>query len=106
MPTRTWQGVSRSFAPAGRTASHSSHSSLSTPESNPGLEKSHEIGAWALRGGWRGGWAQPGRAWRFPPTTHHDGLSAGQHLSDVFAQVNPRQKVPALKGGDFILTER
>ncbi|KAJ8776759.1 hypothetical protein J1605_015348 [Eschrichtius robustus] len=33
-------------------------------------------------------------------------LRKGQHLSDVFAQVNPRQKVPALKGGDFILTER
>ncbi|XP_026944507.1 LOW QUALITY PROTEIN: glutathione S-transferase theta-1-like [Sagmatias obliquidens] len=32
-------------------------------------------------------------------------LRKGQHLSDVFAQVNPRQKVPALKGGDFILTE-
>uniref|UniRef100_A0A8C6F2W1 GST N-terminal domain-containing protein n=1 Tax=Monodon monoceros TaxID=40151 RepID=A0A8C6F2W1_MONMO len=26
-------------------------------------------------------------------------LRKGQHLSDVFAQVNPRQKVPALKGG-------
>uniref|UniRef100_A0A8C9E537 GST N-terminal domain-containing protein n=1 Tax=Phocoena sinus TaxID=42100 RepID=A0A8C9E537_PHOSS len=25
-------------------------------------------------------------------------LRKGQHLSDVFAQVNPRQKVPALKG--------
>uniref|UniRef100_A0A8C0DVY5 glutathione transferase n=1 Tax=Balaenoptera musculus TaxID=9771 RepID=A0A8C0DVY5_BALMU len=32
-------------------------------------------------------------------------LRKDQHLSDVFAQVNPRQKVPALKGGDFILTE-
>ncbi|XP_058895680.2 glutathione S-transferase theta-1-like [Kogia breviceps] len=32
-------------------------------------------------------------------------LRKGQHLSDVFAQVNLQQKVPALKGRDFILTE-
>uniref|UniRef100_A0A8I5N5W9 glutathione transferase n=1 Tax=Papio anubis TaxID=9555 RepID=A0A8I5N5W9_PAPAN len=29
----------------------------------------------------------------------------GQHLSDAFAQVNPLKKVPALKDGDFTLTE-
>uniref|UniRef100_A0A8C6EDY4 glutathione transferase n=1 Tax=Moschus moschiferus TaxID=68415 RepID=A0A8C6EDY4_MOSMO len=32
-------------------------------------------------------------------------LRRGQHLSDAFAQVNPLQKVPVLKDGDFILTE-
>ncbi|XP_069353634.1 glutathione S-transferase theta-1 isoform X1 [Eulemur rufifrons] len=32
-------------------------------------------------------------------------LLKGQHLSDAFAQVNPLKKVPALKDGDFILTE-
>ncbi|KAB0370157.1 hypothetical protein FD755_018119 [Muntiacus reevesi] len=32
-------------------------------------------------------------------------LRKGQHLSDAFAQVNPLQKVPVLKDGDFILTE-
>nr|XP_014335549.1 PREDICTED: glutathione S-transferase theta-1 isoform X4 [Bos mutus] len=32
-------------------------------------------------------------------------LLKGQHLSDAFAQVNPLQKVPVLKDGDFILTE-
>lgn len=34
------------------------------------------------------------------------GLSAGQHYTDDFAQVNPLRKVPALKDGDFILAER
>lgn len=38
--------------------------------------------------------------------THRDGLSAGQHLSDAFAQVNPLKKVPALKDGNFTLAER
>ncbi|XP_054399665.1 glutathione S-transferase theta-2 isoform X3 [Pongo abelii] len=33
-------------------------------------------------------------------------LIKGQHLSDAFAQVNPLKKVPALKDGDFTLTER
>ncbi|XP_042522260.1 glutathione S-transferase theta-1-like [Dipodomys spectabilis] len=32
-------------------------------------------------------------------------LLKGQHLSDAFAQVNPLKKVPAMKDGDFILTE-
>uniref|UniRef100_A0A8C9HWD9 glutathione transferase n=3 Tax=Piliocolobus tephrosceles TaxID=591936 RepID=A0A8C9HWD9_9PRIM len=32
-------------------------------------------------------------------------LIKGQHLSDAFAQVNPLKKVPALKDGDFTLTE-
>ncbi|XP_070331762.1 glutathione S-transferase theta-1 isoform X2 [Odocoileus virginianus] len=32
-------------------------------------------------------------------------LRKGQHLSDTFAHVNPLQKVPVLKDGDFILTE-
>ncbi|XP_053443052.1 glutathione S-transferase theta-1 isoform X1 [Nycticebus coucang] len=32
-------------------------------------------------------------------------LLKGQHLGDAFAQVNPLKKVPALKDGDFILTE-
>ncbi|XP_047616769.1 glutathione S-transferase theta-1 isoform X1 [Phacochoerus africanus] len=32
-------------------------------------------------------------------------LRKGQHLSCAFAQVNPLQKVPALKDRDFILTE-
>lgn len=32
-------------------------------------------------------------------------LLKGQHLSDDFAQVNPNKKVPALKDGDFTLTE-
>ncbi|XP_029778052.1 glutathione S-transferase theta-1 [Suricata suricatta] len=32
-------------------------------------------------------------------------LLKGQHLSDAFAQVNPLKKVPALKDGDFTLTE-
>ncbi|XP_068846387.1 glutathione S-transferase theta-1 isoform X1 [Capricornis sumatraensis] len=32
-------------------------------------------------------------------------LRKGQHLSDAFAQVNPLQKVPVLKDGDFVLTE-
>nr|XP_012604764.1 glutathione S-transferase theta-1 isoform X1 [Microcebus murinus] len=32
-------------------------------------------------------------------------LLRGQHLSDAFAQVNPLKKVPALKDGDFTLTE-
>uniref|UniRef100_A0A8D1D4B7 glutathione transferase n=1 Tax=Sus scrofa TaxID=9823 RepID=A0A8D1D4B7_PIG len=32
-------------------------------------------------------------------------LRKGQHLSGAFAQVNPLQKVPVLKDGDFILTE-
>uniref|UniRef100_A0A452F079 glutathione transferase n=1 Tax=Capra hircus TaxID=9925 RepID=A0A452F079_CAPHI len=32
-------------------------------------------------------------------------LREGQHLSDAFAQVNPLQKVPVLKDGDFVLTE-
>ncbi|XP_027779114.1 glutathione S-transferase theta-1 isoform X2 [Marmota flaviventris] len=32
-------------------------------------------------------------------------LLKGQHLSDAFVQVNPLKKVPALKDGDFILTE-
>ncbi|ELK15601.1 Glutathione S-transferase theta-1 [Pteropus alecto] len=32
-------------------------------------------------------------------------LLKGQHLSNAFAQVNPLKKVPALKDGDFILTE-
>lgn len=59
-----------------------------------------------FEGGGYCGWAQPGRAGIFLPTTHHAGLSAGQHLSDAFAQVNPLQKVPVLKDGDFILTER
>ena len=55
--------------------------------------------------GTTGGHSQAGRG-IFLPTTHHAGLSAGQHLSDAFAQVNPLQKVPVLKDGDFILTER
>uniref|UniRef100_A0A8C8UFZ8 glutathione transferase n=1 Tax=Peromyscus maniculatus bairdii TaxID=230844 RepID=A0A8C8UFZ8_PERMB len=33
------------------------------------------------------------------------GLSAGQHYTDDFAQVNPLRKVPALKDGDFVLAE-
>lgn len=41
---------------------------------------------------------RPYRA-HFPPTIHKDVLSAGQHLSDAFAQVNPLKKVPALKVG-------
>ncbi|ELW72605.1 Glutathione S-transferase theta-1 [Tupaia chinensis] len=32
-------------------------------------------------------------------------LVKGEHLSDAFTQVNPVQKVPALKDGDFTLTE-
>ncbi|XP_020040022.2 glutathione S-transferase theta-1 isoform X1 [Castor canadensis] len=32
-------------------------------------------------------------------------LLKGQHLSDAFAQVNPLKKVPAMKDGDFTLTE-
>ncbi|XP_003419175.1 glutathione S-transferase theta-1-like isoform X2 [Loxodonta africana] len=32
-------------------------------------------------------------------------LLKGQHFSNDFAQVNPLMKVPALKDGDFILTE-
>ncbi|XP_012513065.1 PREDICTED: glutathione S-transferase theta-1 isoform X1 [Propithecus coquereli] len=32
-------------------------------------------------------------------------LLKGQHLSDAFAQVNPLKKVPALKDGDFTLSE-
>ncbi|XP_045675764.1 glutathione S-transferase theta-1 isoform X2 [Phyllostomus hastatus] len=32
-------------------------------------------------------------------------LLKGQHLSDAFAQVNPLKMVPALKDGDFTLTE-
>ncbi|XP_048199508.1 glutathione S-transferase theta-1-like [Perognathus longimembris pacificus] len=32
-------------------------------------------------------------------------LLKGQHLSDAFAKVNPLKKVPAMKDGDFILTE-
>ncbi|KAM5237769.1 uncharacterized protein ACOB6Z_012324 [Ctenodactylus gundi] len=32
-------------------------------------------------------------------------LRKGQHFSDAFAQVNPLKKVPALKDGDFTLTE-
>ncbi|XP_004843627.1 glutathione S-transferase theta-1 isoform X1 [Heterocephalus glaber] len=32
-------------------------------------------------------------------------LLKGQHLSDAFVQVNPLKKVPALKDGDFTLTE-
>ncbi|KAM9194695.1 glutathione S-transferase theta-1 [Dugong dugon] len=32
-------------------------------------------------------------------------LLKGQHISDDFAQVNPLKKVPALKDGDFTLTE-
>ncbi|XP_007957332.1 glutathione S-transferase theta-1-like [Orycteropus afer afer] len=32
-------------------------------------------------------------------------LLKGQHQSDAFAQVNPMQKVPALKDGDFTLAE-
>ncbi|XP_049646722.1 glutathione S-transferase theta-1-like [Suncus etruscus] len=32
-------------------------------------------------------------------------LLKGQHLSDAFAQVNPMKKVPALKDGDFTLSE-
>ncbi|XP_038315255.1 glutathione S-transferase theta-1 isoform X4 [Vulpes vulpes] len=32
-------------------------------------------------------------------------LRKGQHLSDAFAQVNPLKKVPALRDGDFTLTE-
>ncbi|XP_006874994.1 PREDICTED: glutathione S-transferase theta-1-like [Chrysochloris asiatica] len=32
-------------------------------------------------------------------------LLKGQHLSDAFTQVNSMNKVPALKDGDFILTE-
>uniref|UniRef100_H0V2B4 glutathione transferase n=1 Tax=Cavia porcellus TaxID=10141 RepID=H0V2B4_CAVPO len=38
-----------------------------------------------------------------PPS--HAGFSTGQHLSDAFAQVNPLKKVPALKDGDFTLSE-
>lgn len=34
-----------------------------------------------------------------------DGIWRGQHLSDAFAQVNPLKKVPALKDGDFTLSE-
>lgn len=36
---------------------------------------------------------------------HNPPSSAGQHLSDAFAQVNPMKKVPALKDGDFTLSE-
>uniref|UniRef100_A0A8I3WT26 glutathione transferase n=1 Tax=Callithrix jacchus TaxID=9483 RepID=A0A8I3WT26_CALJA len=32
-------------------------------------------------------------------------LIKGQHLSDAFSQVNPLKKVPALKDGDFTLSE-
>ncbi|XP_032731913.1 glutathione S-transferase theta-1 [Lontra canadensis] len=32
-------------------------------------------------------------------------LLKGQHLNDAFARVNPLKKVPALKDGDFTLTE-
>uniref|UniRef100_A0A8I6ADD6 glutathione transferase n=1 Tax=Rattus norvegicus TaxID=10116 RepID=A0A8I6ADD6_RAT len=35
----------------------------------------------------------------------HAGLSAGEHLSDAFAQVNPMKKVPAMKDGGFTLCE-
>ncbi|XP_043290616.1 glutathione S-transferase theta-1 isoform X3 [Cervus canadensis] len=40
-----------------------------------------------------------------PFELHTVDLRKGQHLSDAFAQVNPLQKVPVLKDGDFILTE-
>lgn len=36
----------------------------------------------------------------------HAELSAGEHLSDAFAQVNPVKKVPAMKDNDFTLSER
>ncbi|EPY86689.1 hypothetical protein CB1_000302034 [Camelus ferus] len=49
------------------------------------------------------GTATPGSV--FPSTVCHGGLSAGQHLSDAFAQISPLQKVPVLKDGDFTLTE-
>ncbi|KAM6166776.1 glutathione S-transferase theta-1 [Erethizon dorsatum] len=40
-----------------------------------------------------------------PFQLHTVELLKGQHLSDAFAQVNPLKKVPALKEGDFTLTE-
>lgn len=42
----------------------------------------------------------------FYPHPPHAGLSAGEHLSDAFAQVNPMKKVPAMKDNDFTLSER
>uniref|UniRef100_A0A8C3W8F0 glutathione transferase n=1 Tax=Catagonus wagneri TaxID=51154 RepID=A0A8C3W8F0_9CETA len=40
-----------------------------------------------------------------PFELHTVDLLKGQHLSDAFAQVNPLQKVPALRDGDFTLSE-
>ncbi|XP_019521021.1 PREDICTED: glutathione S-transferase theta-1 isoform X2 [Hipposideros armiger] len=40
-----------------------------------------------------------------PFELHTVELLKGQHLSDAFAQVNPLKKVPALKDGNFTLTE-
>lgn len=51
-------------------------------------------------------WAQAVQGSAFFYYHHSDVLSAGQHLSDAFAQVNPLKKVPVLKDGDFTLTER
>lgn len=50
---------------------------------------------------WREGYRQPRS-----PFLDHSGLSAGQHYTDDFAQVNPLRKVPALKDEDFVLAER
>ncbi|XP_061241499.1 glutathione S-transferase theta-1 isoform X2 [Bos javanicus] len=52
--------------------------------------------------------AHRGPAQRSPESQGHSWharAAEGQHLSDAFAQVNPLQKVPVLKDGDFILTE-
>ncbi|XP_024833024.1 glutathione S-transferase theta-1 isoform X2 [Bos taurus] len=52
--------------------------------------------------------AHRGPAQRSPESQGHSWharAAEGQHLSDAFAQVNPLQKVPILKDGDFILTE-
>lgn len=55
------------------------------------------------------GWGRRGRVvqvWSLPCRPFLISFSSGQHLNKEFFPVNSLQRVPTLKDGDFVLSER